>query len=280
MCRSSVGICIRTLLAWVLTLLLAEVAAASPDGPTLVLGDGPNAPSTNSMAAFMYFVPLISPAPVTIVTGPGSSQSARVSAATRRVSGNSYSAVCDIEFQGAGWLKSIFDLTNEIHRHEQELKGGASLAHQLKSIAVDGSGAATMEVEGTVNGGAWSVGQVRVHFNAHGQSSPVTIEMCDIKYLDGDFRQVNGIVAKVNSLTFRRQTGTPKMEVTVASIKEKNAGDSFWQNLKGKVEGEAVNMFLPPLPVEEVGNRAMLNFGLALVSGLPTYTFPPARNLR
>jgi hypothetical protein len=269
----------KTTLPWVLMFFLAEVAAAAPDGPTLRLGNGQNGASTNSVGTFMYFVPLISPEPVSIVTGPGSTQSALVTAATRRVSGNSFAAVCEIEFSGAGWQKSVFALTNEIHRHEQELKEGGSLPRQLKSIAVEGQGAATMEVEGTVNDGAWTVGEVRVRFNAHGQASPVTIELCDVKYADGDFRQVNGIVARVNTLTFRRQTGRPKMEVTVASVKEKGAGDSFWQNLKGAVEGEAVNLFLPPLPVEEVGNRAMLDFGLALTSGSPTYTFPRARNL-
>ncbi len=269
----------KAALAWVVLFLLAEAASASPDGPTLLLGQGQKGASTNSMAAFMYFVPLISPAPVSIVIGPGSTQSTRVAPATRRVSGNSFAAVCDLDFLGAGWQKSIFDLTHEIHRHEQELKDGGSLPKQLKSISVDGRGAATMEVEGTVTDGAWNVGEVRVRFNARGQSSPVTIEMCDVKYVNGDFRQVNAIVAKVNSLTFRRQTGRPKMEITVASIKESGAGDSFWQNLKGKVEGEPVNLFLPPLPVEEVGNRAMLEFGLALISGSPTFTFPRARNL-
>jgi hypothetical protein len=261
-------------------LFLAKVVAASPDGPTLMLANGQEGVSTNSMTAFMYFVPLISPEPLSIVTGPGSTQSARVTAATRHVSGNSFSAVCGIEFTGEGWQKSVFDLSYEAHRHEQELKDGGTLPRQLKSIAVEGSGSATMEVEGTVNAGVSTVNEVRLRFNAHGQGSPVAIEMCDIKYFDGDFRQVNGIVAKVNTLTFHRHSGTPKMEVTVASIKGKSAGDSLWQNLKGAVEGEAANLFLPPFPVEELGNRAMLDFGLAVISGSPTYTFPRARNLK
>jgi len=104
--------------------------------------------------------------------------------------------------------------------------------------------------------------------------------MCDVKFVDGDFRKVNGIVARVNTLTFRRQSGRPKMEITVASVKEKSAGDSIWQNFKGRVEGAAVNLFLAPLAVEEVGNQAMLDFGLALIAGSPTYTFPRAKNLR
>lgn len=72
----------------------------------------------------------------------------------------------------------------------------------------------------------------------------------------------------------------PRMEVTVASIKDKNAGDGLWQSFKGAVAGEAANMFLPPLPVEPVGNRAMLDFGSALTSGAPAFTFPRARNLK
>jgi hypothetical protein len=256
-----------------------KAGAADTNGPTLRLGNERFGASTNPMAAFMYFVPLISPEPLSIVSGPGSTQSARVTPAVRHVSGNSFEAVCQIEFSGSGWQKSVFDLSYESHRHEQELKEGGTLAHQLKSIAVEGSGNATMEVEGTGASGSWIVGEVRLRFNAHGQVSPVTIELCDIKYLNGDFRQVNGIVAKVNTLIFRRETKPPKMEVTVASIKGKDASDSIWQNLKGKVEGAAVNLFLPPFPVEEVGNQAMLDFGLALITGSTTYTFPRARNL-
>jgi hypothetical protein len=271
---------LKTTLACLFLFLLVNGGGAAPEGPTIQLPGGKDDPSTNTMEAFMYFIPLISPEPLSIVIGPGSTQAARVMAATRHVSGNTFSASCEIAFLGVGWQKSVIDLSTESHRHEQELKDGGTLARQLKSIAVEGAGAVTMEVKGTIDDGAWTVSEVRLHFNAHGRASPVTIEMCDIKYFDGDFRQVNGLVARVNALTFRRQTGTPKMEVTVASIKEKSAGDSLWQNFKGAVEGEAVNLFLPPLPVEAVGNRAMLDFGTALISGLPTFTFPRARNLK
>jgi hypothetical protein len=260
--------------------LLARGAAASPDGPTLQLPNGQVSESSNSMASFMYFIPLISPEPLSIVTGPGSTQWARVTEVTRHVSGGSFTVECEVAFLGVGWQKSVIDLSHESNRHQQELKEGGTLVRQLKSIAVEGAGAVTMEVKGTVNGADWIVTEVRLRFNAHGQASPVSIELCDIKYFDGDFQQVNALVAKVNSLTFRRQTGIPKMEVTVASIKDKRAGDNLWQNLKGAVEGEAANLFLPPLPVEQLGNRAMLDFGLAVFSGAPTFTFPRAKNLK
>jgi hypothetical protein len=272
-CRNPVTVT----LACLFTLLPVKfVAAGEPEGPTLRLAHDQNESSINSLAAFMYFIPLISPEPVSIVIGPGSTQSTRVTAATARLSGNSFVANCGIEFTGTGWQKSVFDLSGS----KQKLKDGGSLSHILKSIAVEGGGLGSLEVEGTVNGSAWEVNQVRLRFDAHGQTSPATIELCDVKYVDGVFREVNGLVARINTLTFRRQKGVPKMEVTVASVKEKGTGDSFWQDLKGRVKGAAVNLFIDPLPIEEKGNRAMLDFGLAMVSRSPTYTFPHASNLR
>jgi len=41
-----------------------------------------------------------------------------------------------------------------------------------------------------------------------------------------------------------------------------------------------VNLFLKPIAVEPAGNEAMLNFGLALASEAPAFTFPRARNLK
>jgi hypothetical protein len=49
---------------------------------------------------------------------------------------------------------------------------------------------------------------------------------------------------------------------------------------KGRVAGAAVNMFIDPLTVEAAGHQAMLDFGQALVSGAPIFTFPLAPNLQ
>ena len=70
------------------------------------------------------------------------------------------------------------------------------------------------------------------------------------------------------------------MEVTVASVKNKAAGEGLWQNLKGSVKGLAVNLLIDPLMIEAVGHRAMLDFGGALTSGATTFTFPRATNLK
>jgi hypothetical protein len=228
----------------------------------------------------MYFVPLISPEPVSSSTSPGNTQAARVLSTRRKSTGHSFVVTCEFEFTGNGSQQSIVDLTPTIRRHTRQLSTGGSTGRQLSSITVYGSGSGTVEVEGTVSDNVETVHEVRLRFNARGKSSPVCIELCEIRYRDGEFQRCNEIVARVNTLTFRRGPGPPKMEVTVASVKNKTAGDGLWQNFKGGVKGLAVNLLIEPLTVEAVGHRAMLDFGGALTSGATTFTFPRATNLK
>ena len=268
-----------------LWLLLAALAgpssrAADTNGPTIHLSYGRQDAAANPVAAFMYFVPLISLEPVCSLTSPGSTQSVRLVSARRRFGSHSFEATCEIEVAGDGWQQSVFDLGPSIHRHESQLQNGGFLRRQLKSIDVRGAGAITVDVEGAVSNGLTTVREVRLRFNAHSSVSPIWIDMCDIRRVNGDCQPANEILARVNTLTFRRQPGPATMEVTVASVKHKDAGTGFWENLKGRLAGAAVNMFSDPLPVEATGHQAMLDFGQALVSGAPTFTFPRARNLR
>jgi hypothetical protein len=228
----------------------------------------------------MYFVPLISPEPVSSSTSPGNTQAARVLSARRKSTGHSFVVTCEFEFTGNGTQQSIVDLVPTIRRHTRELRAGGSTGRQLSSITVNGSGSGAIEVEGTVSNSVDTVGEVRLRFNARGKTSPVSIELCEIRYHEGEFRRCNEIVARVNTLTFRRTPGPPKMEVTVASVKNKAAGDGMWQNLKGSIKGLAVNLLIDPLTVEAVGHQAMLDFGGALASGATTFTFPRATNLK
>jgi hypothetical protein len=268
-----------------LLLLLAVMSgpatrAADNKGPTIHLRYGSEKAAGNPVADFMYFVPLISPEPVFSLLSPGSTQSVRMISTKRRVSGHSFTANCELELKGDGRQQTVFDLARTIQRRDRELQKGDTLPRQLKSIDVQGAGAITVEVKGIVSNEVATVSEVRLHFNAHGHVSPVWIDMCDIHRIKGDLRRDNEIVARVNTLTFRRQPGPPKMEVSVASIKDKDSGDGFWQNFKGRVVGAAADLFMPPLTVEAAGHQAMLDFGQALISGAPTFTFPLARNLR
>ncbi len=112
-----------------------------------------------------------------------------------------------------------------------------------------------------------TVREVRLRFNAHHKTSPVSIGLCEIRYHEAEFRRVNEIVARVITLTFRRGPGPPKMEVTVASVKNKGAGDGLWQNFTAGVKSLAANLLIDPLTVEAIGHRAMLDFGGALSFG-------------
>ena len=249
-------------------------------GPTIRLNFGRDQSPGNPVASFMYFVPLISPEPVSSTTSPGSTQAARVLSTRRKSTAHSFVVTCEFEFTGNGSQQSILDLAPTIRRDERKLRAGGSTGRQLSSITVNGSGSGTVEVEGTISNHVDTVREVRLRFNAHRKTSPVSIGLCEIRYQRGEFRRVNEIVARVNTLTFRRRPGPPKMEVTVASVKKKTAGDGLWQNFTASVKGMAANLLIDPLAVEAIGHRAMLDFGGALASGAATFTFPRATNLK
>jgi hypothetical protein len=259
---------------------LPQGQASAASGPTLRLDCTRGPSAENSVADFMYFVPLISPERVTATASPKAAHRVRMVSSTRRSKGATFQVTCEFEFSGSGYERNLFDYDREIHRHEEQLKRGRLLPHVLTAINVEGPGRGTIEIEGTQANGAQTVAEVRLRFNAHGQSSPVTIALRDIRFSDGAFRPVNEVIARVNTLTFQRKPGPPKMEVSVASVKPKDAGDSSWQSLKGSLEALAVNLLIPPLDVDARGHQAMLDFGLALAAQAATFTFPYAENLR
>ena len=247
-------------------------SASTTPASTPYAANARSAPSINPSGPHRY-APATSPA----VTSPGSTQVARVLSAKRKSTANSFVVTCDFEFAGDGTQQSVLDLEPNIRRHRRKLEAGGSTGRQLSTITVGGPGSGVVEVEGTISNKVETVSEVRLRFNARGKTSPIAIEICDVRYQEGEFRHVDEIIARVNSLTFNRKTDRPKMEVSVASVKKKNAGNSLWQNFKGSVVGMAVNLFIPPLTVEAVGHQAMLDFGQALASDARTFTFPSAR---
>ena len=256
------------------------VPAPESRGPTLRLDYGRGQFPGNPVAEFMYFVPLISLEPISIVKSPGNTQRARMVSATRFFKARSFLVTCEFEFVGEGHQQDVLDHTEKVRRHERELREGGVLDHQLGSINVQGAGRVSIEVVGTMAGRIPTVAEVRVHFNSRGQPSPVTIGLHDIRYLDGSFRLHNESVARVNTLIFRRKSGPGKMDITVASVKCSDAGDNFLQNVLGGLKGTTANLFMPPITVEQAGTETMLAFGLALTLEAPVFTFPRAKNLK
>jgi hypothetical protein len=257
----------------------AKPAPESP-GPTLRLDYGRGESPGNPVAEFMYFVPLISLEPVSIVKSPGNTQRARMVSATRSFTARSFLVTCQFEFVGEGNQQDVVDHTEKVRQHERALKEGGTLDQQLGSINVEGAGCVSIEVAGTMTDRVPTVIEVRLRFNGRGQPSPVTIGLHDIRYFNGSFRLHNESVARVNTLIFRRKSGPSKMDITVASVKRKDADDNFMQNLMGGLKGTTVNLFIQPIMVEPAGSEAMLNFGLALALEAPAFTFPRAKNLK
>jgi len=256
----------------------AGIIATNATGPTLHLNLGRGESPKNPVAEFMYFVPLISLEPVAIVESPGNTQCARIVAATRSFTASSFLVTCEFEFAGEGHQQNIFDHAAKIHEHEQELKNGAALPHQLGAINIAGAGDISIQVAGTVTNHVPTVTEVQLRFNNRGRASPVTIDLHDVYYTAGEFRIRNESVARVSTLTFHRQAGPAKMEITVTSVKRKDAGNSRWQNFKAGVKGVTANLFIKPVAIDPAGNETMLNFGSALVSAAPEFTFPLAQN--
>lgn len=271
---------VRRLATAAFFLLVASALAGVSSGPTLQLDYGHGEPHDNPISKFMYFVPLISPEPVSVFTNAGNTQCARVLSFDCRTNGQTFAATCEFEFTGAGAQQNVFDHAHNIQKHRQELQAGGLLKRQLGSINVTGVGSGSVEIKGAFTNGQQIVNLVQMRFNRQGNASPVTINLEDIACHNGAVQLENEMVARVNSLTFRRANGTPKMEVSLASLKRKDAGNGLWSNFVGSLKGATVNLFLPPLTVEPEGQQAMLDFGLALAMEKPTFTFPPASRLK
>jgi len=269
----------RLLILSAFFLLSAGRLMAALTGPTLQFDYDTGKPLDNPLSHFMYFVPLVSPEQVSLSTNASNTQCAQVVSCHCRTNGMVFHAACEFNFVGDGLERNVFDHSVIIQRRQKDLKSGKPLAHQLTAISVQGAGCGTIEIEGLLTNGQPVVTEMRVRFNSHGHPSPVSVDLQDIVMRNGVLCYENETVARVNTLTFRQKSDPPKMEVTLASVKRKDAGNSPWQNFVGGLKGAAANLLLPPLTVTTNGNQAMLDFGLALAMSKRTFTFPFASRL-
>lgn len=254
----------------------ADVAACN--GPTVRLSYGPKTLETSRMSSFMYFVPLISPVAVGRETGVRNDQRVAVVSYDRRVTSKSFCVTCEFEMLGDGFTRYLFDPTGMIATRAAALTKGDTLANVLEYIHFEGTGFGSLRIRGSVDDGVETVREVDLRFNERGRRSPVTIGLYDVKCDDGRYRYENRcdeLVARVNTLTFKRSEKPPRMDITVASIGRKKAGGFF-----GQVKGALTNLFLKPVSVDPRGNDAMLQFGYALLRQEPAFTFPKAGNLK
>ena len=220
----------RRLAAPVFWIVFVLPALAAPTGPTLQFDYFGGQGSDSSLSKFMYFVPLISPENVLLATNVANTQSARVISCRCRTNGAAFRAECEFEFDGDGLERNAFDHDFVIKHRQSDLKAGRTLAHQLAAISVQGGGLGSIDVEGVFTNGRPVVTEVRIHFNGHNHPSPVSVDLVDMVMRDGAIHLENAMVARVNSLTFRQKSDPPKMEVSLASVKRKDAGSGVWVN--------------------------------------------------
>ena len=159
----------------------------------------------------MYFVPLIAPEEMCILTNAGNTQCAEVTSVHCRTNGTAFYAVCEFVFTGDGWQRDEFDHTYTIRRRDKELEAGKSLAHQIAAITVQGGGSGSVEIDGTLTNGQPEVTEMRMRFNSHGHPSPVSVELEDLARRNGEIHYDNKVVARVNLLVFDRKS-PPRME--------------------------------------------------------------------
>jgi len=268
------------LILFALFMPAGRLLQAKPTGPTLQFDYGAGKPAPNPLGYFMYFVPLISPEQVSVVTNASNTQCARVISCLCHTNGAAFHAVCEFDFLGDGLQRSVFDHASIIQRRTKELQAGKPLAHQLAAISVQGAGSGSLEIDGTLANGRPAIAEMRLRFNSRGHPSPVSVDLHDITLRNGAIYYENETVARVNTLTFRQKAGPPKMEVSLASVKRADAGNSHWQNFVGGLKGAAANFLLPPLSITTNGQQAMMDFGLALALARPAFTFPFAERLQ
>ena len=138
-------------------LFTARYLYAAATGPTLQLDYGRGTTPASPISDFMYFVPLIAPEAVSIFTNAGNTQGALIKNFNCRTNETTFSATCDFEFTGNGSLQNLLDHSAKIAHRQQDLAAGQTLAHQLDSINVQGSGEGSVEISGTfTNGGSAS----------------------------------------------------------------------------------------------------------------------------
>ena len=257
----------------------ANTVAEDVNGPTVLLGYSREEFKKNPISSFMYFVPLISPTRVDRETSVDNQQQVGIVSYEKKVTSKSFTVVCEFEIAGKGFHKNIFDSAGMIAVHTAELEKGESLTNTLDYINFEGEGFGRIEVKGTMADSVPTVTEVDVQFNARGHKSPVTIGLYDIKPKDGKYQyenRSNEIVARVNTLVFKRTDQAPRMGIKVASISKSEKPEGFWSHVKGTV----ANLLIKPPRVDILGNDTMLDFGRAMLEQKQEFTFPKAKNIR
>lgn len=261
------------------SLLSSNDVVKDNNGPTMIMNYSKKKFVKNPIASFMYFVPLITPTLVDNISSVNNTQ--QLGIISHKIKGNSkyFYVACEFEVLGNGFHMNTFDPVGMIAAHTDELTKGETIKNVLDYIKIDGDAFGIFEVKGTITGSIRTVTEVDMQFNARGHKSPVTIGLYDIKPKDGEYKyenRSNEVVARVNTLAFKKTEKAPRMGIKVASVSKSEGSESFWSRFKGAI----ANLFIKPPKVDKLGNSAMLEFGDALLQKNSMFTFPKAKNIK
>jgi hypothetical protein len=261
------------------SLARSEDAVEGSHGPTVILSYSEETFGKNPVSSFMYFIPLISTTLVDRETSANNAQEVGLVSYERKITAKSFYVACEFEIRGKGFHKNTFDPSGMIAERLAEMPKRESMTHVLDYIKFEGEGTGRIEVRGTIRNAMETVTAVDLQFNVRGRKSPVTIGLYDIKPEDEQYRyenRSNELVARVNTLAFRKSDTTPRMGVSVASISRASTRDGFISRVKGAI----ANLFIKPPKIDNLGNETMLNFGYAIFKQEPEFTFPIAKNIK
>jgi hypothetical protein len=261
------------------SLLSSNDVVKDSNGPTMIMNYSKKKYVKNPIASFMYFVPLVAPTLVDNISSVNNTQQLRIISHKIKVKSKSFYVACEFEVLGNGFHMNTFDSAGMIAAHTDELKKGKTIKNVLDYIKIDGDAFGIFEVKGTITGSIRTVTEVDMQFNARGHKSPVTIGLYDIKPKDGEYKyenRSNEVVARVNTLAFKKTEKAPRMGIKVASVSKSEGSESFLNRIKGAI----ANLFIKPPKVDKLGNTTMLEFGDALLQKNSMFTFPKAKNIK
>jgi hypothetical protein len=256
-----------------------SAAAEDSNGPTMIMSYSKENFVKNPIASFAYFVPLIATTSVDSVSSVNNDQQIAIISHKLTVDSKSFHVACEFEILGKGFHMNTFDSARMIAASIDELNKGETMTSMLDYIKFEGDGFGIIEVKGTRTGSTMIVTEMDIQFNARGHQSPVTIGLYVIKPKNGKYKYENRskeIVARVNTISFKKTEKIPRMGMKVASISDIGGTEGFFSGVMGTL----ANLFLEPTEVEKLGNTTMLEFGNALLQKKPTFTFPKAKNIK
>ena len=249
-------------------------------GPDLLLNYHPKANQANTVDCFMYFIPLTSPATLTITTTPETTFSASITSWQATQKGNSVHVECDFEVTGQGDYSASYDPEEMIRNRLAEEGNPKEITKLLEWIRLGGPCLGRINGHGKIVNGTIQMESVEVSFNRDNSKSPVEVSMYDVPRKRGEFlfeNRKNAQVARVNCLKFKRdKDGSPRMSVEIDSLKKKESKEGMFSRLTAMI----ANVLSTSTPIEPVGNTTMMNFGTALYKKQPVFTFPYAPNIK